>query len=49
VEEDTAACRSHGAVDFWKGVFERVLKLHDSHGGNHTRTSNLFTTRRGWG
>jgi hypothetical protein len=31
-----SACRSRGAVDFFKRVFERILKLHDSLGGNHT-------------
>jgi hypothetical protein len=30
-----SACRSRGTVDFSKRVFERILKLHDSLGGNH--------------
>uniref|UniRef100_M8BJQ2 DYW domain-containing protein n=1 Tax=Aegilops tauschii TaxID=37682 RepID=M8BJQ2_AEGTA len=43
-----SACGSHGAVDLGKRVFERILELDDTHGGDYVIYSNLCANTGEW-
>ncbi|KAG8098537.1 hypothetical protein GUJ93_ZPchr0013g37214 [Zizania palustris] len=43
-----SACGGHGDVDMGKHVFERILELDDSHGGDYVIFSNLCANTGRW-
>ncbi|CAL4927801.1 unnamed protein product [Urochloa decumbens] len=43
-----SACGGHGDVDLGKHVFERILELDDSHGGDYVIFSNLCANTGKW-
>ncbi|EAZ28899.1 hypothetical protein OsJ_12939 [Oryza sativa Japonica Group] len=43
-----SACAGHGDVDMGKRVFERILELDDSHGGDYVIFSNLCANTGRW-
>ncbi|XP_020586597.1 pentatricopeptide repeat-containing protein At2g02980, chloroplastic [Phalaenopsis equestris] len=43
-----SACGSHGNVELGKKVFDRIIELDDSHGGDYVILSNLCALNRMW-
>lgn len=43
-----SACGGHGNVDLGKHVFERILELDDSHGGDYVIVSNMCASAGRW-
>ncbi|XP_008806008.2 pentatricopeptide repeat-containing protein At2g02980, chloroplastic [Phoenix dactylifera] len=43
-----SACGGHGNVDLGKRVFERILELDDSHGGDYVILSNMCASDGRW-
>uniref|UniRef100_A0A0A9EYJ0 DYW domain-containing protein n=1 Tax=Arundo donax TaxID=35708 RepID=A0A0A9EYJ0_ARUDO len=43
-----SACGAHGDVELGKQVFERILELDDSHGGDYVIFSNLCANSGSW-
>lgn len=43
-----SACGGHGNVDLGKRVFERILELDDSHGGDYVIISNMCAAHGRW-
>ncbi|XP_072978381.1 pentatricopeptide repeat-containing protein At2g02980, chloroplastic-like [Typha angustifolia] len=43
-----SACGGHGDVDLGKRVFERILELDDSHGGDYVILSNMCANNGRW-